>query len=316
MKGMSLLTRTCFAVLVLVLSASNTGAVEFEHQEDVVYGYRDGLALVMDVFTPVEANGAAIIRVMGGGMRSSPTWSHKSGKQAVAKHLLTAGYTLFAAAHCSRPKFTVEDILADMPRAVRFIRHNARRFGIDPLRIGITGESSGAQVALLAATAPPAPDPESRDPVDHESSEVQAVVAYFPGIDNLNFGRPNTTILEHFHSQNYMLDAVFDFRYWDKEAYRSERVTDPEALRDSFRRTSPLYSVSGATPPVLLFHGDEDELVPLQQSELMVARLREAGVAHELIVAKGQGHGWKTPLENEYSEILGWFGEHLLGGAR
>ena len=65
------------------------------------------------------------------------------------------------------------------------------------------GYSSGAQMSLLAATAPSPEDLEAADPIDRESSRLQAVVAYFPGADLLNFGQQNTTIVEHFRSQGY-----------------------------------------------------------------------------------------------------------------
>ena len=79
-----------------------------------------------------------------------------------------------------------------------------------------------------------------------------------------------------------------------------------------FRANSPLVHVTADDPPTLLFHGDQDGMVPMQQSELFAARMREVGVECKLVVAKGEGHGWKTPLPYESSEITQWFGRHLL----
>ena len=50
--------------------------------------------------------------------------------------------------------------------------------------------------------------------------------------------------------------------------------------------------VSADDAPTLIVHGDKDKLVPIQQAEVMVARLKKAGVAAELVVKKGGGHGW------------------------
>lgn len=58
------------------------------------------------------------------------------------QNLLQAGYVVFAASHGSYPKYTADKSHKDLPRAVRFIRYHAKRFGIDPDRIGITGGSS------------------------------------------------------------------------------------------------------------------------------------------------------------------------------
>jgi acetyl esterase/lipase len=107
--------------------------------------------------------------------------------------------------------------------------------------------------------------------------------------------------------------AGFDFHQWDDATDRFERVTDPEEFRNLLKKSCSITHVSVTTPPILLFHGDEDEVVPIQQSNLLVARLQEFGVEHKLVVAKGKGHGWDEPLENEYTEVLNWFGNYLLG---
>jgi acetyl esterase/lipase len=293
-----------------------TGARAFQadHQTDVVYGYKDGMALVMDVFTPeVGQNAGGIILVVAGGMRSSPMASHRAGDGPDVQNLLNGGYTVFAVAHSSTPRYTMDDIRGDLPRAVRFIRHHADRFGVDPQRLGIMGYSSGGHVSLFTAAAPPSADPESTDPVDRESSRVQAVVAYYPSVDLLNFGKPNTTILEHFLSLGRAgSSAPFDFHRWDPETTRFERVDDPEAIDEIFRQNSPLTHTSSDHPPTLLFHGDQDELVPIQQSELLAQRFRDLGVPHKLIVARGEGHGWR-PVDAYEAEVRQWFDQYLLG---
>lgn len=288
---------------------------EFDHQQDVVYGYRDGMALVMDIYSPIkESNKAGIILVMAGGMTSSPVWSHGAGHRKDVQNLLSAGYTVFAAAHSSQPKYSADESRTDIPRAVRFIRYNSKRFGIQPDRIGILGYSSGGHVSLMTATAPPKEDPAADDPVDGESSKVQAAVAYYPSTDLLNFGQTNTTILEHFHSVGYKLDAAFDFHEWDKASKTFERAADPEIIRDYYRKNSSINFVSSDDPPILLIHGSEDKLVPLQQSEIIIDRLRQEGVPCQLLIMEGKGHGWDSPIENEYLEVRGWFSRYLLSG--
>ena len=301
--------------------SGGTSAAEWDHQQDVVYGYKDGMALVMDVFTPKDSqNGGAVIRLMSGGMRSSPTWSHRAtNDRPEVRRLLKAGYVVFAVAHGCQPRYTLDEAQRDIARSVRFIRHNASRFGIDPQRIGIMGASSGGHLSLLAATAPPAPSPDTRDLVDRESSRVQAVVAYFAGTDNLNFGAQGTTISDHFRALGQPTNE-FNFHDQDEKSGRRERITDPEKIRERFRATSPITHVSAATAPVLLLHGAADQLVPLQQSEVFVSRLKKAGVPHRLIVYPCVGHGysngWETSMPGEIEAILDWFDQHLLGNGR
>ena len=312
MKPFSNKLNISFLIIILNLCISAQCKVEFEHQKDLVYGYKDGMALVMDVYTPKSnTNGAAIIAVMAGGMQSSPQSSHWAAHDTVVISLLGAGYVVFAVAHSSQPKYNADEISRDIPRAIRFIRHNATRFNIDPMGLGIIGYSSGGQISLLAGCAPPQGEPDSRDPVERESARLQAVVAYFPGTDMLNFGQENTTILEHFHSLGYFLDAAFDFHHWDEDSNRYERIQDKAVKMEYYKRNSPITHVTKDNPPILIFHGDKDLLVPIQQSISFCNRLKEERVTYKLIVLEGRGHGRKQLNDNEIPEILAWFGTHL-----
>ena len=313
MKTNSPVFKIGFALCIALIPSFAYCAIEYDHQQDIVYGYKDGMALVMDVYSPKgELNEAGIIAVMAGGMTSSPERSHKAGNRSDVQNLLKAGYVVFATTHSSQPKYTTDEIRWDIPRAVRFIRYNAKRFGINPDRIGIMGHSSGGHVSLMAATSPPPENQDSKDPVERVSSRVQAVVAYYPSSDLLNFGNENISILDHFRSLGYNLDAAFDYHQWNDQLNRFERIVDPEARTEYFRRNSPLNFVSEDDPPILLIHGSKDILVPIQQSEIFAVRLKEAGVPSKLLVMEGQGHGWENPLELEIEEVQNWFGQYLL----
>jgi dipeptidyl aminopeptidase/acylaminoacyl peptidase len=76
------------------------------------------------------------------------------------------------------------------------------------------------------------------------------------------------------------------------------------------KQTSPIYSVSNDDPPVLIIHGDADRTVPLQQSETIITRLKEANIPNQLIIKKGGGHGWKN-IETEEESFIGWFDKYL-----
>jgi dipeptidyl aminopeptidase/acylaminoacyl peptidase len=60
----------------------------------------------------------------------------------------------------------------------------------------------------------------------------------------------------------------------------------------------------------LIIHGDADTVVPLQQSEVMLAALKKAGVVAELVVKPGGGHPWST-LHEEVRVIADWFDKQL-----
>lgn len=307
--------KLCFLFITTLLPIISFCNVEYNHQKDVVYGYKDGMALILDVYSPENGqNNAGIIVVIAGGMSSNPVDAHNVGGRSDVQNLLKEGYVVFATTHSSQPKFTADEIRYDIPRAVRFIRFNASKFGINPLRIGIVGYSSGGHVSLMAGLSPPTIDINAKDPIDKVSSELQAVVAYYPSTDLLNFGTKDKTILEHFHSQGYKLDAAFDFHYWDNTSNRNERVDDTETKKEYFIKNSPITHVTEEDPPTLLIHGGNDKLVPAQQSELLISKLKEKGVVSKLLIVEDKGHGFnfRSPEGNDSKEVLNWFKNHLL----
>jgi acetyl esterase/lipase len=301
--------------------------MEYDQQQDVVYGYKDGMALVMDVYTPKESpNGTGIIWVAMGAWQADLKWRRNAlalgpGKTStnlqaigeILQSLYSAGYVIFAVQHSTQPRYTIDDLRPDIPRAVRHIRHHAKDFGIHPQRIGIIGGSSGGHISLMTATDVYPPNHEAEDPVDRVSSAIQAVVAYFPVTDLVNFGSEDTTHEAHCINIGYRIDGFYDFRQYNEESRGFKPVIDPGKRLDIIRQVSPITHISSTTAPVLLIHGDQDDVVPLQQSETFAAHLKEVNVEHKLIVIPGLGHEWPPPPENGQEEVLNWFEQHLLG---
>ncbi|HEV3166053.1 MAG TPA: alpha/beta hydrolase [Isosphaeraceae bacterium] len=281
----------------------------FTRTEDVIYGRKYGTALTMDVFRPREnGNGSAVIVVVSGGWFSA----HEAIHPAMAAELLTHGYTVFAVVHGSQPKFTIPEILTDMNRAVRYIRSHAKDYAIDPDRIGITGGSAGGHLSLMQGTAGDLGDPKAADPMNRVSSRVQAVACFFPPTDFLNYGKPGENALGRGILAGYR--APFDFHELDKSKNVFVPVTDEAKILEIGKQISPIYQVSADDPPTLIIHGDADNLVPIQQAEIMVAKLKEAGVEAKLIVKHGGGHGWPD-LGKDLATIADWFDGHLKASA-
>jgi len=277
----------------------------FDRKVDVVYGRKYGTALTMDVFTPkTGANGAAIVWVVSGGWFSA----HEAISPAVIHEFLKRGYTVFAVVHGSQPKFTIPEILKDMNRAVRFIRHHAKDYHIDPDRIGITGASAGGHLSLMQGMAGDTGDPSARDPVDRTSSRVQAVGCFFPPTDFLNYGKPGENAVGRGILSGFK--PPFNFQEQDPETKVFRPITDEAKILEIARQISPAYHASEDDPPTLIIHGDADTLVPIQQAELMLQKLKSVGVETKLVVKKGAGHGW-ADFVTDFSIVADWFDAHL-----
>jgi dipeptidyl aminopeptidase/acylaminoacyl peptidase len=222
--------------------------------------------------------------------------------------LLKRGYTVLAVVHGSQPKFTIPEVLEDMHRALRFIRYHAKDYQIDPERIGICGGSAGGHLSLMQGSAGTDGDPKAKDPVERMSSRVQAVACLFPPSDFLNYGKPGEVALGNGILKGFK--APFDFRELDKQTHAFVLITDEEKRREIGRKISPINHVTARSAPTLIIHGDADKLVPIQQAEIIIAKLKEAGVPAELAVRHGAGHGGPA-FANDMKTMADWFDKYL-----
>jgi acetyl esterase/lipase len=274
-----------------------------KERDDVIYGRKSDLALTMDVFTPAKQNGAAIVHLANGG------WHNAHGEPQNFAELLKRGYTVFRVLVASEPKFTVLEQRPDVARAVRFIRAHAEEFHIDPNRIGIEGASSGGHLSLLHAMGGDDGNPQAPDPVDRASSRVQAAAVFFPLTDLVNYGAPDAVQIDvgpiPYHR------ASFDFEEYDPKIRAFVKVTDPARRRELLKEGSPITYVTKDSPPTLILHGDKDEIVPLQQGEVLIAKLKEAGVPAKLVVHKDGGHPWPDFWRVDSPQLADWFDQYL-----
>jgi acetyl esterase/lipase len=311
---MRLIRMRFLAVLVLSLLALAPGefagaadekAPDFTRQQDVVYGRKHGMALTMDVFTPKSnPNGAAIVWVVSGGWFSS----HDAISPGPIAEFLKRGYTVFAVVHGSQPRFTIPEVVADMNRSVRYIRAHAADYHIDPNRIGVTGGSAGGHLSLMLGTAGDGGKADAKDPVDRASSRVQAVACFFPPTDFLNYGKPGEDALGRGILKGFK--PPFDFQEQDPNSKVYRSIADEARILEIGKQISPVNHASSDDPPTLIIHGDADALVPIQQAELIIDKLKKEGVEAQLVVKKGASHGWPDILK-DMSTIADWFDKYL-----
>ena len=293
------------SVFVVAFFVSNAVADEkVQRTEDIIYGRKYGTALTLDIFTPKKANGAAVVFTASGAWFSMKDFIDLN----MIHDYIDRGYMVFAVVHGSQPKYAIPEILEDMHRAVRFIRSRASQYQIDPNRIGICGASAGGHLSLMIGTAGTSGDPDSKDPVEQESSRVQAVACFFPPTDFLNYGKPGevdlgTGVLKPFR-------APFDFHELDKTTNVFVPITDEKRVREIGKAISPIYHVTADDPPTLIVHGTRDVLVPLQQAESIISRFQDVGVPCEL-VKRNEGHGW-AGFGKEVTILADWFDKFLV----
>ena len=282
--------RILLTILITVLLAAAVGAQEnVKITPDVVYGHKHGMALTMDVYQPANDNGVGILFMVSGGWFSK--WAPPEKTMGFFKHLLDKGFTVFAVRHGSSPKYVIPEIVPDVRRSVRFVRLNAKKYGVDPERLGVCGTSAGGHLSLMLGTTSDKGDPNAKDEIERVSNRVAAVVAYFPPTDLRPIVKPDSQYPKNFPALGF----------------------DPNDVNDM----SPLLHASSDDPPTLLIHGDKDWLVPLWHSEKMHEAFKAKGVESELMVIKGAGHGFSgKDGERANKAWAEWFEKHLLKAAR
>lgn len=278
--------RILTGMLVLV-GGLGAASAEVEITPDVVYGHKHGLAMTFDVFTPAEPNGAGVLFMVSGGWYS--VWAPPEKAAANYAPLTDAGFTVFAVRHGSSPKFSIPEAVEDVRRSVRYIRHNAETFGIDPDRLGVYGYSAGGHLSLVLGTASDEGDSKAADAVLKESDRVQAVVAFVAPTD-----------------LQIMVWAAPDHL----PAY--DRFPALNLDLEQAKAHSPLEHVTPDDPPTLLVVGAKDELVPMSHSENIHKAFQEQKVASDLVVFDEAGHGFGPKDGAKASaEMVKWFQEHL-----
>jgi acetyl esterase/lipase len=269
------------------------------------------MALTLDVFQPaalstdagrVGGNGCGLVFLVNGGWQSSKaTPMMVTIRPDDYRPFLERGYTVFAVVTSSQPKFAIPEIVADVHRAVRFVRSNAAKYGVRPNRLGIMGSSSGGHLVLSIATQGGPGRADALDPVERESSAVQAATCFFPPTDFLNYGGPG--ICGVAAGPLAPLRAAF-----------GPRALDPRERLKLGREISPIYFVTAHLPPTLVIHGDADPVVPLQQSTTFVQRAKAAGATNvQLLVRPGKGHGWGDfwRSSEDITAFADWFDRYL-----
>jgi acetyl esterase/lipase len=271
-----------------------------QRTDGILYGQRQGKPLTLDVIRPSRPNGLGIALMVSGGWKSggpgdTPVW--------LMAPLLRRGYTMFAVCHISQPAATVMEIIDDVNRGVRFVRHHAKDYGIDPNRIGVTGGSAGGHLSLMLATRGGPGRPDSPDPSDRESSAVQAVAIFFPVTDLLNLGASTENPGDGGPPKSFV--KAFGF----EKAFGADSTNMP-VWKAIGRESSPIYFVNSNLPPTLIYHGDADSLVPLDQSQRFRDRAAELGCEVKIVVHPGGKHGWLMMIW-DIRKFAQWFDKHL-----
>lgn len=274
-------------LFLLILLAFRLAAAPVIVEKDVDYS-NVGARVAMDVVRPVGPGPfPAVVAIHGGGFRRGSRDSYVP----LCNKLAERGYVAATVSYRLAPRDQFPAQVHDVKAAVRFLRANARRFGIDPDRIGAVGGSAGAHLALFLGLTGGVAEFEGSGPNQQQSSRVAAVVSYYGPTDfTKSYGKS--------------VDAA--------EVLPLFLGGDLEHEPLAHRRASPLHWATPQAAPVLTIHGTVDRYVEHAQSVWLIDRLRAAGVEAELETIEGADHGFKGgDAERAEARMFAFFDKHL-----
>lgn len=285
------------AFLILLLTAvADAADVKLDVPDDVIF--EKGIEytnageehLALDLARPKTPQGlsAAILCIHGGGFRAGKREHHDQ----LCIRLAQGGYVAATVTYRLAPKHQFPAAVHDVKAAVRWLRANAAKYGIDPERIGATGDSAGGHLALMLGLTGDVKSLDGKEGGNLEqSSRVSCVVdIYGPSDFTKSYGKS--------------IDAA--------EVLPVFLGGDLQSARHQHILASPLYWVTPTAAPTLAIHGTQDKYVAFEQAQWLVDRLRAADVEAELLSMEGAGHGFNgEDAKRAQDAMLAFFDKHL-----
>lgn len=200
-----------------------------------------------------------------------------------------AGYAVAGVSIRSSSQVKFPGQLHDIKAAVRWLRANAAKYNLDANRIGISGDSSGGWTTAMAALTGDAPEMEGSVGTTGISSKVQSAVAFYPPTNFLTMDA-------------WALQNCPAARCHDGEASPESRLVGCaiQTCPDKVQAANPLRYITPADPPLMIFHGGSDPLVPHNQGEQLYMALNKACLDAVFISLPKASHGpWKGFLTDD-----------------
>ena len=247
-------------------------------ERDVVYETVGDRALPLDLYRPTaEKPTPLVIWIHGGGWKSG---SKNGAGPALA--LLDRGYAVASVEYRLSGEAIFPAAIEDCKAAVSFLRLNADKYNLDADKFGVWGSSAGGHLVALLGTTNEVHDFDTHPITQKASASVQAVCNWFGPTDFLR-----------------MNDVPGRIDHDAADSPESRFIGAPiQQNKKMSQRANPITYISKSDPPFLHMHGEVDQAVPFNQSELLDAALTQAGVRSTLYKVKKGDHGFRGATES------------------
>lgn len=275
---------------------SSKSWVDIDYVGDGIIGHK------LDIHLPIggKAPYPVIICIYGS------AWLSNNAKGAIFKEglgqrLLKEGFAVVAINHRSSRDTLFPAQIQDVKAAIRFVRANAGTFLLTDQFIGLTGYSSGGHLASLAGTT----NNVKTKTIEGLEVDLEGHLGQFTPVSS-----QVNAVVDWFGPTNFLLMDSCDPRMHHNDPRSPESLLMGGGITQHTSRVelaNPITYVSKASPPFLLIHGENDQLVPICQSELLANKLKQDGVKSDLIKVSGGGHGPGVLIEAYYTKMVSFF---------
>ena len=228
----------------------------------------------MDVYLPEDRSKyetRSLILVHGGGWNSGSRHTLNAYIDSFKQRM--PGYAIFNIDYrLVRSALDFPAQQNDIKAAVDFIASHADTYQIHSGKLILLGVSAGGHLALLQS-------------YKYTSPKIAAVIDFFGPTDLLGmYNKPWNPVIPH------LVEKLLN--------------GSPATNGAAYRNASPVNFINAETPPTIIFHGKQDYMVDISQSQLLHQKLEQAHVPNEMIVYHNAGHGWYgETLSNSFDKI-------------
>ncbi|WP_342608990.1 alpha/beta hydrolase [Vibrio tritonius] len=293
---------------VQVLQMAKPERVQIDSISDVVYSQvkklTDNTLLRMSLLIPrTDQPKPAILFFPGGGFTTSERGKLLELRLALAQ----AGFVVASAEYRVVPDVFPAPVI-DGKTAVRFLRANAKEFGIDVTRVGVLGNSAGGWLSAMLGTTNQITEFDQGWFSEH-TSDVQAAATLY-GISNLlNIGEG----YEGKHYRTHLQDNVTEALLVNGVAFSEHLGGTINSDKAKALYASPMGHIRPGLPPFLIMHGSQDTLVSPVQSSQLYQTLQEDGVPADYYLIEGAEHGDLSWYQDSVIQlVVNWFIKTLV----
>lgn len=266
-------------------------------------GYANVL-MQMDILQPkTKEKKPAILFVTGGGFINA----NKDNGIQLRMHLAENGCVVGSISYRVAPTAKFPEPLEDVKAAIRYLKANADRFGIDPSRVGIVGGSAGGYLTAMAGTTSGTKMFDRGENLQ-VTSDVKAAVDLYGLSDLTQIGSDFSADVQARHRSAGATEAL----WVNGSPVFGGRDGGILADKQVAEAANPIHYISKTSAPMLLMHGTSDTVVSPSQTDLLYQALQKSGIPSERYLVTGAAHGGKYWVQEPVLKIITDFFDRYL----